>query len=316
MEAVSAAQSVCCRLALKQPHRMRFARTAQVSLSPEGGAHLDAEIVFEDVTLPAEGMLVIDIFGGGSTATSDLIGKVMVPLLRLPWAAPARFPLITGEIEVKAVLRQDDILATGEALAAASLPRPAVAPISAVTVAASTDINSRLARAKTAPPASPAKPPPAAPPTPAAPPPAPPKGSPTPAPPLPTPAEPAPTPAPRESSHAEDLSPEEAASFELRGQRARPRKKIEYAPVRNTTYLKPPGSCNTKWKTDTRSIDFQAECVEDSRIYVLDACSQTSIAECKHCRIVIAPVSGSVFLIELEATLRLISSCVKAGRVG
>ena len=85
----------------------------------------------------------------------------------------------------------------------------------------------------------------------------------------------------------------------LRGRRARPRKKIEYAPVRDVTYLKPPGSCNTKWKTDTRSIDFQAECVEDSKIYVLDPCSQVSVAECKGCRVVIGPVSSSVFLIEL-----------------
>ena len=101
------------------------------------------------------------------------------------------------------------------------------------------------------------------------------------------------------ASASDEMSAEEAASFEMRGVRARPRKKIEYAPLRGAMHVKPPGSCNTKWKTDTRAIDFQAECVEDSSIYVLDACSQVSIAECKNCRIVLGPVSGSVFLIEL-----------------
>ena len=38
--------------------------------------------------------------------------------------------------------------------------------------------------------------------------------------------------------------------------------------------------------------------VEDSTIYVLDSCEQVSISECKNCRIVVAPVSGSIFLID------------------
>ena len=43
------------------------------------------------------------------------------------------------------------------------------------------------------------------------------------------------------------MTPEEAKSFLWGGVRARPRKKIERAPVSDQTYLKPPGSCGTKW---------------------------------------------------------------------
>ena len=95
------------------------------------------------------------------------------------------------------------------------------------------------------------------------------------------------------------MSAEELASFTFEGQRARPRKKIEYAPIRNTTYLKPPGSCNTKWKTAGKAVGVNVECVEDSKIYILDACEQVSVAECTRCRVVVAPTSGSVFLIDM-----------------
>ena len=40
---------------------------------------------------------------------------------------------------------------------------------------------------------------------------------------------------------------EELESMRFAGQRARPRKGLEYAPRRDETYLKPPGSCNTRW---------------------------------------------------------------------
>lgn len=65
---------------------------------------------------------------------------------------------------------------------------------------------------------------------------------------------------------------EEAASFEWGGTRARPRKKIEKVVKQNATYLKPPGSCNSKWKDVSVSISI--ECCETSTIAILDTTSQ------------------------------------------
>ncbi len=63
-------------------------------------------------------------------------------------------------------------------------------------------------------------------------------------------------------------SAEEAKSFQLLGQRARPRKKIEYAPIRKATYLKPPGSCQTRWPET--SISVEIACCVDCTIAILD----------------------------------------------
>jgi hypothetical protein len=84
-------------------------------------------------------------------------------------------------------------------------------------------------------------------------------------------------------------TPEEAASFEWGGTRARPRKKIEKVVKQNATYLKPPGSCNSKW-TDV-SVSISIECCENSTIAILDPTSQCDTAsnrkvlplECSHC---------------------------------
>ena len=67
-------------------------------------------------------------------------------------------------------------------------------------------------------------------------------------------------------------TPEEAASFEWGGTRARPRKKIEKVVKKNATYLKPPGSCNSKWADVSVSINI--ECCEASTIAILDPTSQ------------------------------------------
>ena len=89
---------------------------------------------------------------------------------------------------------------------------------------------------------------------------------------------------------------EEAASYRWCGQRARPRRKIEYDPKRNETYLKPPGSCKTKWPDV--GISVEVECCEDCNIYILDVCEQVQIAECKNCRVIVGPCVGSVFLLD------------------
>ena len=88
------------------------------------------------------------------------------------------------------------------------------------------------------------------------------------------------------------LTDEEKDSFQFRGQRARPRKKIEYLPRRGELYLKPPGSCNTRWSKHGSNVSVSVECCEDCTIYILDACDQVQIAECKNCRVVVAPTVG------------------------
>lgn len=91
-------------------------------------------------------------------------------------------------------------------------------------------------------------------------------------------------------------TPEEAASFEWGGTRARPRKKIEKVMKKGATYLKPPGSCNSKWKDVSVAINI--ECCEESTIAILDTTSQVQISDCVNCRIIVGPCTGSVFLLE------------------
>ena len=50
------------------------------------------------------------------------------------------------------------------------------------------------------------------------------------------------------------------------------RRGIEGAPKRGETYLKPPGSCKTKWPV--LGISVEVECCEDCAVYVLDVCEQ------------------------------------------
>ena len=81
-----------------------------------------------------------------------------------------------------------------------------------------------------------------------------------------------------------DVSPsaEEMASFRFGGTRARPRKKIAGTVVTGQTYLKPPGSCLTRWPG--MGITIEVECCKDCFIYILDPCAQVSISECVGCR--------------------------------
>ena len=95
---------------------------------------------------------------------------------------------------------------------------------------------------------------------------------------------------------ARHLVGKERAPSHARGwTRARPRKGIEGTVVSGQTYLKPPGSCNTRWGS---GVNVEAECCEDCSLYVLDVCEQVQVSECARCRMIIAPTGGSVFLIE------------------
>ena len=102
------------------------------------------------------------------------------------------------------------------------------------------------------------------------------------------------------------ISDEEKASFKWGGTRARPRKKIERVMKKGETYLKPPGSCLTKWPDLGVGVDV--ECCEECNIYVLDACEQVQISECVKCRIVIGPCVGSVMIFDcIDCTVSLAS---------
>ena len=92
------------------------------------------------------------------------------------------------------------------------------------------------------------------------------------------------------------MNPEEKASFIWGGTRARPRKGIERALKTGATFLKPPGSCGTKYPGT--SVGVEIECCEDCKIYVLDPCEQVQISECINCRIVVGPCVGSVMLFD------------------
>eukprot|EP00965_Chrysotila_dentata_P065366 2166366-Pleurochrysis_carterae.AAC.2 len=96
---------------------------------------------------------------------------------------------------------------------------------------------------------------------------------------------------------SQDVRPsaEEAASFRFGGTRARPRKGIEATFITGQTYLKPPGSCLSKWPQ--LSIGIEVECCEGCSIYILDVASQVQISDCRNCRIVIGLCTGSVFLL-------------------
>ena len=88
----------------------------------------------------------------------------------------------------------------------------------------------------------------------------------------------------------EGPSPEELASYNWGGQRARPRKGIEAKFLKNETYLKPPVSCGTKYPG--KSISVNVECCEGCEIYILDVCEQVQVADCVDCRIVVGPCGG------------------------
>ena len=92
------------------------------------------------------------------------------------------------------------------------------------------------------------------------------------------------------------MEADEKASFAFGGQRARPRKNIERQLLSGVTYLKPPGSCLTRWPG--KGINIEVECCERSSIYVLDPCEQVQISECINCRIVIGPCVGSAVIFD------------------
>lgn len=78
--------------------------------------------------------------------------------------------------------------------------------------------------------------------------------------------------------------------------RARPRKGIEGTTVTGQTYLKPPGSCLSRWPT--LGITVEVECCQDCSIYVLDPCEQVQVSDCVGCRIVVGPCVGSLLLFD------------------
>ena len=85
-------------------------------------------------------------------------------------------------------------------------------------------------------------------------------------------------PTPEAVASTQKPTPEEVATFTWGGQRARPRKKIEAAFVKNETYLKPPGSCNTRFPSESVSISI--ECCEDCVIAILDSACATVPVSC------------------------------------
>eukprot|EP00316_Scyphosphaera_apsteinii_P024337 CAMPEP_0119299856 /NCGR_PEP_ID=MMETSP1333-20130426/1861_1 /TAXON_ID=418940 /ORGANISM="Scyphosphaera apsteinii, Strain RCC1455" /LENGTH=326 /DNA_ID=CAMNT_0007301431 /DNA_START=29 /DNA_END=1009 /DNA_ORIENTATION=- len=89
---------------------------------------------------------------------------------------------------------------------------------------------------------------------------------------------------------------EELDSFSFCGQRARPRRGIEAKFKEGETYLKPPGSCKSRWTQS--SIGIEVECCDRCNIYVLDVTEQVQIADCRDCRIIVGPTVGSVFLLD------------------
>ena len=106
------------------------------------------------------------------------------------------------------------------------------------------------------------------------------------------------------------ITDEEKASYQWGGQRARPRKKIERVMKTDATYLKPPGSCMTKWPTLGISVDI--ECCERCNIYVLDPCEQVQISECIGCRIVVGPCVGSVMIFDcVDCTIAVAAKQVR-----
>lgn len=110
---------------------------------------------------------------------------------------------------------------------------------------------------------------------------------------------------------AASMTPEEAKSFLWGGVRARPRKKIERAPLTGQTYLKPPGSCQSKW--DSVNISIEIQCCENCNIYVLDVTEQVQISDCHNCRIIVGPCKGSVFL--MDSTGCTVSTAAKQLRL-
>ena len=105
---------------------------------------------------------------------------------------------------------------------------------------------------------------------------------------------------------ADKPEPEEVASYTWGGQRARPRKGIEGTTKRDETYLKPPGSCLTKYPNLGINVDI--ECCEKCSIYILDPCERVQISECTDCRIVVAPCVGSLMLFDCKRCTMTVAS--------
>ena len=73
------------------------------------------------------------------------------------------------------------------------------------------------------------------------------------------------------------MDADEKASFAYGGQRASKRKGIERSLLNGVTYLKPPGSCRTKYPD--LGINVEVECLEKSSVYVLDVCEQVQVSD-------------------------------------
>ena len=106
------------------------------------------------------------------------------------------------------------------------------------------------------------------------------------------------------------MTDEERASFIWGGTRARPRKGIERVLKSNETFLKPPGSCQTKFTG--QSVGVEIECCEKCSIYVLDPCEQVQVSECINCRIVVGPCVGSVLVFDcIDCTIAVAGKQVR-----
>ena len=312
-----------CRLAVKQSTSLRFRRTNAVKCGPNGDGHFSEEVVFDGLGLAPEsafvcGTLVVDVWSGAqppadglgkqlAAAGSRCVGKVRLPLSQLD-ARPrvTEHPLqLSGVLTLAASLTAEDapaamppaaVLSPSKPASTASPPKPLATSPGRAQLPPLGPSPFGAAKAKpTLPPVTAPKPTPAPAPAPApAPVPAPaPAPAPTPVPaPAPAPA-PAPTPVPAAASGKP--SPEEAKSFSWGGERARPRKNQPAVPRKGETYLKPPGSCISKFGKDS-GISVEISTCEGCSIYILDVCAQVQIDACTDCRVVVGPCTGSVFL--------------------
>ena len=250
-----AGELLWCRLAVKQPTSLRFGRSSAVACSASGDGFFGEEVVFTGLA-SAPGTLVVDVWSGKQPPAAGLGaqlaagGSRCVGKLRLPLSAlSAQAQLTRHPLQLSGVLTLAASIAVEEDPAKTAASPPAAVPVKhPASPAAKLSPPPPLAAAKRPSPLpSPAKLSPLPPldgsPAKTT---LPPKTSPAPAP-APAPAS-APAPAPVAKPARPDA--EEVASFSWGGVQARPRKNQLRVARKGETYLKPPGSCGTKWGKD------------------------------------------------------------------
>ena len=268
-----AGELLWCRLAIKQPTGLRFGRTSAVACSASGDGFFGEDVVFMGLT-SAPGTLVVDVWSGKQPPAAGLgaqlaaggsrcVGKLRMPLSALSAQSQVtRHPLqLSGVLVLAASIAAEEPPPAKTAASPVQHPPPTAAKLSPPPP---------LASAKRPSPAKLSPLPPLGG--------SPPKTTPAPAPapaPAPTPA-PTPTPAPAPAAPAAKPArpdAEEVASFSWGGVQARPRKGQLRVARKGETYLKPPGSCGSKWGKEL-GVSICISACEGCSIYILDVCAQ------------------------------------------